>query len=174
VRRSILSLVLAVLVAFIGCSDAKKVGSAIDVEKLDEKARRLGKLDLPEEKEGGSGGFVGEQEKEEQQQAQQQQQQRTAEEEQQLQEVREASSVAFSITSSGYDPYYIRVFQGGVISVTNRDSQARSVVADRGEFDSGSIPPGDTWTYDATRVGKFNFHDGTRPFVVGTLEVLAE
>jgi hypothetical protein len=82
--------------------------------------------------------------------------------------------VAFSITSSGYDPYYIRVFQGGVISVTNRDSQARSVVADRGEFDSGSIPPGDTWTYDATRVGKFNFHDGTRPFVVGTLEVLAE
>ena len=173
-KRSILLALLAALVAVVGCSDAKKVGSAIDVEKLDDKARRIGKLDLPEEEEGGNAGFVGEQEQQQQEQAQQQEQQRSAEEEAQIQQLREASSVAFRITSSGFDPYYIRVFQGGVISVTNRDSQPRSVVADRWEFDSGSIAPGQTWTYDANRVGKFNFHDGTRPFVVGTLEVLAE
>lgn len=171
-KRAVL-LLLALLIAFTACSDAKKVGSAIDVEKLDEKAARLGKLDIPEEQEGG-GGFVGEKEKEEQQQQAAEQQQRTAAEEAELQKLKERSSVAFSITSSGYDPYYIRVFQGGVISVTNRDSQTRTVTADRGEFDSGDIAPGETWTYDATRVGKFNFHDGTRPFVVGTLEVLAE
>jgi plastocyanin len=158
------------LIAFVGCSSDKKVGSGIDVESLDAKARRLGKLDIPKEDEGG-GGFVGEKEKEaakEQQNAQAQAQ------EEQLQKLREASSVAFSITRSGYDPYYIRVFQGGVVSVTNRDGQNRTVTADRGEFDSGSIAPGETWTYDATRIGKFNFHDETRPFVVGTLEVLAE
>jgi plastocyanin len=160
-----------VLVAFVGCSSDKKVGSGIDVESLDAKARRLGKLDIPKEGEGGGGGFVGQKEKEA---AQQQQNAQTQAEAEQLQKLREASSVAFSITRSGYDPYYIRVFQGGVISVTNRDAQNRTVTADRGEFDSGPIAPGETWTYDATRVGKFNFHDETRPFVVGTLEVLAE
>ncbi len=169
-RRTIL-VVLALLIAFVGCSDSKKVGSAIDVESLDAKARRLGKLDIPKENEGGSGGFVGEKEKEAQEQAQTE---RTQAEEAELQRLRQASSVAFSITASGFDPYYIRVFQGGVISVTNRTAANRSVVADRGEFDSGQIAPGDTWTYDADRIGKFNFHDGTRPFVVGTLEVLSE
>lgn len=166
---------MGLLVLIAGCSSEKKVGTGIDVEALDEKARRLGELDLPKEEEGGSGGFVGEQEKEEaQQQQQQQDQQRAAQEEEQIQRLREASSVAFSITKSGYDPYFIRVFQGGVVAVTNRDTQDRTVTADRGEFDSGPIAPGETWTYDATRVGRFNFHDETRPFVVGTLEVLAE
>lgn len=173
-RRYVPALLLALLVAFVGCSGEKKVGSGIDVESLDAKARRLGKLDIPKGEEGG-GGFVGQKEKEEEeQQAAQQNQQQTAAQEAELERLREASSVAFNITRSGFDPYYIRVFQGGVISVTNRDAQDRSVVADRGEFDSGPIAPGDTWTYTADRVGKFNFHDGTRPFVVGTLEVLAE
>lgn len=163
---------LTLLLAVTACSEGKKVGSAIDVETLDEKAERLGQLDLPEDEEGG-GGFVGEQEKEAERE-QEGADERTAQEEAELEKLKEASSVAFSITASGYDPYYIRVFRGGIISVTNRDSQARTVTADRGEFDSGSIAPGDSWTYEATRVGKFNFHDGTRPFVVGTLEVLAE
>ena len=169
-RRTIPAVFLVLLVAFVGCSSEKKVGSGIDVESLDAKARRLGKLDIPKEDEGG-GGFVGEKEKEA---AEQQQSAQAQAEEEQLKKLREASSVAFSITRSGYDPYYIRVFQGGVVSVTNRDAQSRTVTADRGEFDSGSIAPGETWTYDANRVGKFNFHDETRPFVVGTLEVLAE
>lgn len=170
--RRIFLVTFAALVALAGCSEGRKVGSGIDVESLDEKARRIGALDIPEEEEGGSGGFVGEQEKEAQAQAQAQQQQSAAQEEE-IERQREASSVSFNITSSGFDPYYIRVFQGGIIAVTNRDSQSRSVVADRGEFDSGPIAPGETWTYEATSVGKFNFHDGTRPFVVGTLEVLA-
>jgi plastocyanin len=172
VRRPIVVSLLVVVMAVVGCSSEKKVGSGIDVESLDARARRLGKLDLPKQEEGG-GGFVGEREKEAEQQAARQKAQ-TAAEEEQLQRLREASSVSFSITRSGFDPYYIRVFQGGIISVTNRDSQPRSVVADRGEFDSGMLQPGDTWSYTAEKVGKFNFHDGTRPFVVGTLEVLAE
>lgn len=174
-RRRIPLLLLALLVALAGCSSETKVGSAIDVESLDEKARRLGKLDLPKEDAEGGAGFVGEKEKQEQAEAERSQQnEANAQQEAEIQRLREASSVAFSITSSGYDPYYIRVFEGGVISVTNRDSTDRTVTADRGEFDSGPIAPGETWTYDATRVGKFNFHDDTRPFVVGTLEVLAE
>lgn len=163
------------LLALVGaCSSDSKVGKGIDVNRLNAKANRLGELNLPKNK--GTGGFVGQQEQKQEQAAKagqsatQVQQAAAAQQQKQL----EQSAVAFRITSSGYDPYYIRVFKGGSIKVTNTDSQTRTVSADRGEFDSGNLPPGDTWVYQANTVGKFNFHDGTRPFVVGTLEVLAK
>ncbi|MGH2759820.1 MAG: hypothetical protein ACRDKJ_09675 [Actinomycetota bacterium] len=168
-NRSISAIALSVLLVFAGCSSGEKVGSAIDVEDLDEKARRLGEFEA--EKDKGAGGFVGEQEQQRAQQQQQQQQQVSQEELERR--AQEEAAVTFNITGAGFDPFYIRVFQFGVIQVTNRDSQPRSVIADRQEFDSGMIAPGSTWTYEAAAVGKFNFHDGTRPFVVGTLEVLA-
>ena len=78
------------------CSDSKKVGSAIDVESLDEKASRLGKLDVPKKNAGG--GFVGEKEREQEQQ--QEQTQALSSRGSRDEEGRgERSSVAFNITS---------------------------------------------------------------------------
>ena len=151
----------------------KKVGSAIDVEKLAEKNQALGGLDKTKDTED-AGGFVGQQEQKAQDQARQQQQSAAAEQQAQIQEQKEKSAVAFAITASGYDPYVIRVFVGGVVSVTNRSTKTATVTADRGEFDSGPLAPGDAWTYEPKTPGKFNFHDEERPFVVGTLEVLAQ
>lgn len=90
---------------------------------------------------------------------------------QKKQDVKNAS-ITVVINLSGYDSYYIRVFVGSIVAFTNKDAQARTVTADNGEFDSKSIKPGDVWPYRATMVGKFLFHDDTRPYVVGTLEVL--
>jgi plastocyanin len=157
------------------CSSGSKVGTGIDINKLNAKANRLGELNLPKNK--GTGGFVG---GKEQTQAQasaspgQSSSGAAAAAAAAQRKQQEQAAVAFRITASGYDPYYIRVYKGGSIKVTNVDAKARSVTADRGEFDSGSIAPGVTWVYLANTVGKFNFHDGTRPFVVGTLEVLAK
>lgn len=175
--RKLSWLVISVLlvVLFASCASGEKVGSAIDVEKLNEKAGRLGEFEETKKKED-AGGFVGQQEDQaakQRQQQQQAQQQQAAQQAELEKRSREESAVSFDITSSGYDPYYIRVFQGGVIQVTNKDAKARTVTADRGEFDSGSLAPGAKWSYEATEVGKFNFHDETRPFVVGTIEVLA-
>jgi hypothetical protein len=167
-RACAVVLLSAVLVT--SCSDAKKVGSGIDVESLDEKASRLGKLDVP--KKGGDAGFVGEKEREQEQEAEQQAEQQGQTEADVKKAEQANASVAFSITAQGYDPYYIRVFEGGIVSATNRDNAERTVTS-VGEFDSGPIAPGETWTYTANKVGKFNFSDATRPFVVGTLEVLA-
>lgn len=86
---------------------------------------------------------------------------------------RQQPSVEFIIDISGYNPYYIRVYVNGVVKVVNKDNQARSVTATKGEFDSGLIPPNGEWFYTATTVGKFEFKDSTRPYVLGTLEVLA-
>jgi plastocyanin len=162
-----------VAVAFVACSNEKRVGSAIDVEKLAEKNQALGGAKV--EKSEGGGGFIGDTEKEVAEEKAQQQAvaANQAAQDAAAKEQEQKSAVAFAITDSGYDPYVIRVFVGGVISVTNRSQKAASVTADQGEFDSGMIAPGDTWTYKPAKAGKFNFHDEARPYVVGTLEVLA-
>jgi plastocyanin len=172
-KRLVIVLALSVAVTVPACSSSEKVGAGIDVEKLNEKAGRLGEFEAQNKEGENAAGFVGEQEQKEEEQQQAAQQQAAQQQAELNRLAEEESTVSFEINASGFNPYYIRVFQGGIIQVTNKDSQPRSVTADRGEFDSGSLAPGAQWTYEATTLGKFNFHDETRPFVVGTLEVLA-
>jgi hypothetical protein len=167
---------MGVILLASACGGSNKVGTGIDVNKLNAKANRLGNLNLPKDK--GKGGFVGQANQaasntDANSKAQQQAaaNAKTAAAVAQQQQI--AAAVAFDINAQGYNPYYIRVYKGGSMKATNKDSQARSVTADRGEFDSGRIPPGGTWVFQANTVGKFNFHDDTRPYVVGTLEVLS-
>lgn len=85
---------------------------------------------------------------------------------------RPAGSVTIEITSQRYEPFNFAVKKGTTLKVINRDSQARTFTSDEpGLFDSGPIPPGGTFTYVADKPGKHNFHDETRPFVVGQMEV---
>lgn len=73
-----------------------------------------------------------------------------------------------------FNPSLVRVFVGTVIKWTNEDTVARSVESDDGQtFYSDMIPPGGTYEYTATTPGKFNYSDGTRPYAVGRVEVLA-
>ena len=72
---------------------------------------------------------------------------------------------------SQFDPRTTRVSRGSVVRWVNVDKVARSVVADSNAFNSPSIPPGGHWDYTANTPGQFNYHDGTRPYAVGTLEV---
>jgi plastocyanin len=74
--------------------------------------------------------------------------------------------------STQFDPSGARVYKGSLVKWVNKDTQARSVESDTGAFKSPSIPPGGTWTYSATTPGKFNYHDGTRPYAVASLEVV--
>jgi plastocyanin len=62
---------------------------------------------------------------------------------------------------------------GTSVRWTNTDSVARSVEADNGEFTSPSLAPGASWEYTPAAAGSLNYHDGTRPYAVGTLEVTA-
>jgi plastocyanin len=73
-----------------------------------------------------------------------------------------------------FNPSLVRVFVGTVIKWTNNDTEERSAESDDAEtFYSGMIPPGGTFEYTATTPGKFNYSDGTRPYAVGRVEVLA-
>lgn len=78
--------------------------------------------------------------------------------------------------SPGFQPASANVYQGTVIVFTNRDTQSRSVVSDPGDsvaFNSGLIAPGKTWSYTASTLGQFSYHDGTRPYRSASFTVIA-
>lgn len=75
--------------------------------------------------------------------------------------------------STHFDPLSARVVVGTIVRWTNKDTQPRSVEADDGSFASPTLAPGQSWTYRTTTVGKLNYHDGTRPYAVASLEVVA-
>ena len=78
-----------------------------------------------------------------------------------------------SDTASGgqFLPRLATVRPGTIVRWTNTDSVARSVQADEGQFESPPIPPGGAYDYKADAAGSYNYHDGTRPYAVGTLQV---
>lgn len=76
--------------------------------------------------------------------------------------------------SGQFDPSLARVFTSSCIRWTNADSVPRSVIADDGSFDSGELAPGGTFVYCFEVPGKFNYHDGTRPYAVAAVEVIAQ
>jgi len=74
--------------------------------------------------------------------------------------------------ASQFDPRVGRVRVGSTIRWENRDTVARSVEADDLSFKSEAIPPGGSFEYKATTAGNVNYHDGTRPYAVGSLEIV--
>ena len=72
---------------------------------------------------------------------------------------------------SQFDPRVARVRAGALVRWQNTDSTGRSVVADDGSFRSPKLAPGAHYDFTPTRAGTYNYHDGTRPYAVGTLEV---
>jgi plastocyanin len=60
---------------------------------------------------------------------------------------------------------------GTVVRWTNTDSVPRSVAGDNGEFTSPSLAPGASFEWTPPAPGTINYHDGTRPYAVGTLDV---
>lgn len=83
-----------------------------------------------------------------------------------------AFTIKIVATGQGFDPFNFAVTKGTRVKVLNTDSTARTFTSDvAGEFDSGPLAPGDSFIYTAVKVGAFNFHDQTRPFAVGRMEV---
>jgi plastocyanin len=73
-----------------------------------------------------------------------------------------------------FDPSVANVYPGTQLTWTNADTVTRSVVSDTaGQFSSGPIAPGASWSYTATAAGTYNYHDGTRPYAVASFTVVA-
>ena len=88
-----------------------------------------------------------------------------------------APSVEIAInsdTTAGgqFQPRVAQVPSGAVVRFVNKDTVERSVVSDIGAFDSGPIAPGGVWDWTAAGAGTYNYSDGTRPYAVGSIEVV--
>lgn len=161
--RAVIAIVM--LLSFVGCSSSTRVGDDSLLKFKDKPQERLGGKKSPEPGETPSP------------QATQPKQAIAAPSPQEKQETQSTFRIAVnSDTASvpGFDPPVARVFQGTAVTWANTDSVARSVEADEGGFKSPSIPPGGSWTYTASTPGRFNYHDGTRPYTVGSIEVVAK
>ncbi len=74
--------------------------------------------------------------------------------------------------TSQFDPPSAQVYVGTIVRWVNKDTVPRSVEADAGQFKSAALPPGGTFTFRVSAPGRLNYHDGTRPYAVASLEVL--
>jgi plastocyanin len=76
-----------------------------------------------------------------------------------------------AITGSGFTPNSLNVGVGATVTWTNNDSAAHSVVADGGQFNSGTIAPGAKFSYAFPAAGAFAYHDGSNPKMTGMVNV---
>ncbi len=172
--RSILVVALLAL-TLAACGDSSKVGDEslldfkeeVDQERLGDRSTTTTAAPAPDEDVGG-GGKAGIQ-------------QATTTTAPPATTTTEKQVTTIEVTINGdnsgttqFSPSLVRVFVGTVIQWTNVDKVERSVESDDGQaFASPMIPPGGVYEYTATAPGEFNYHDGTRPYAVGRVEVLA-
>ena len=79
-----------------------------------------------------------------------------------------------SSAASQFDPNSATVYANYPVRFQNNDSVARSVVLTNGDLRrSPSIAPGQSWTTQFAAAGTYSYQDGTRPYAVGSITVVA-
>jgi plastocyanin len=75
---------------------------------------------------------------------------------------------------SQFEPNTATVFTNYKVRWQNSDAKARSVVFDEGgHAGSGDIAPGASWTTTFSSPGTYHYTDGTRPYAVASITVVA-
>lgn len=74
----------------------------------------------------------------------------------------DTSFVTLEIKNWGFNPNVITISKGSTAKWANLDSKVHTVTSS-GNFDSGDIPAGGTWTYTFSKAGTFNYNDKYDP-----------
>ena len=70
-----------------------------------------------------------------------------------------------------YDPSQLTVRSGDKVTWTNLSTSPQTVTADNGAFNSDVLAPGESYTWTATRVGRFPYGSYLWPTVRGEIDV---
>lgn len=81
------------------------------------------------------------------------------------------AGASVSIIDDSFNPVSTTVLSGQTVVWTNNDTDAHTVTADDGSFDSGIIPPGGTFNYTFTNPGMVNYHCSIHPDMLGSIDV---
>lgn len=82
-----------------------------------------------------------------------------------------SSAAAVNIKSFAFDPASITVKVGTSITWTNEDSAPHTITGDKGEWDSGQIGQGQTYTHKFDQAGTYAYHCAVHPKMTGTVVV---
>lgn len=86
--------------------------------------------------------------------------------------VAEGRSATIMISNYDYEPMKLTVRAGTRITVINRDQTAHTLTARSGAFDSGTVNPGQSRTFTASRPGVYTYYCQFHAFMSGTLTVV--
>ena len=84
-----------------------------------------------------------------------------------------AATTTIQITKNGFTPKSVSVTAGDTVTWHNADTHTHQVVADNGAFASPALAAGASWSYTATKSGKFNYRDAYATTHRATLTVSA-
>jgi plastocyanin len=84
-----------------------------------------------------------------------------------------AATTTIQITKNGFTPKSVTVAAGDTVTWHNADTHTHQVVADNGAFASPALAAGASWSYTATKSGKFNYRDAYATTHRATLTVNA-
>jgi plastocyanin len=87
----------------------------------------------------------------------------------------ERSAIAdVSITATGFNPDDVTIKPGDTVTWKNNDTANHQVVADRGEFKSPVLKPGESFSFRFTAEDSFFYHDALKVSLVGTVSAVAQ
>ncbi len=84
-----------------------------------------------------------------------------------------ASSATAAVTIKGFafDPASITVKVGTSVTWTNEDGAPHTITSDKGDWDSGRIAQGGTYTRTFDQAGTYAYHCAVHPSMTGTVVV---
>lgn len=85
--------------------------------------------------------------------------------------VQPATTVGVSISGFAFHPKTLTIEVGTTVKWTNHQNVTHTVTANGGSFNSGHLPPGDTFSHTFTKAGKFPYHCMIHTFMHGTVVV---
>lgn len=80
-------------------------------------------------------------------------------------------NVNVEIIDFAFTPDGATITKGGKVTWENKDSANHTVSADNGEFDSGQLSPGQTFTQNFAESGSFEYHCENHPSMTGRITV---
>lgn len=82
-----------------------------------------------------------------------------------------AGGPSAKIVDFGFQPASLTVKIGATVTWTNTGAAPHTVTADAGSFDSGTIPPGGTFSQEFTAAGTFAYHCNIHRSMTATVTV---
>ena len=76
-----------------------------------------------------------------------------------------------AIKGFAFDPVQLSVKVGSTVTWTNQDSAKHTVSADNGQWDSGQLGKGQSFSHTFDQPGTFTYHCADHPSMKATIEV---